>query len=136
MRKLLRSTLPAVLSAALATASVTATPARAELSSFEKFAIGAGAMIVIGSAISSANKAHAAPRVVVTPPRAPVVVLPARCRTVWVKAGHRTRVLASNCLSRRGVIVRHLPRACRVIVPGHGTSFIASCLHRHGYRIG
>ena len=152
-----RSTLPAILSAALALGSVAATPARADLSNFEKFAIGAGAMIVIGSAISNANRVHAAPpprvvhvhpaprvvhvapapRVVrVAPPPKRVVVLPRNCVNVSLGTVGGGQLLASTCLSRRGIALASLPASCKVIVRGHSAAYVAPCLQRHGFRLG
>lgn len=135
-----RTILPGVL--ALALAALPAAPARADLSSFEKFAIFAGGVTILGLALNSQSRAHAAPPArhyhhVAPPPRhhGPIRVMPAHCIRQG-QAGHRAvHVLPQVCLAQAGVHVTSLPHQCRVHIHGLGPGYTARCLRAAGFVI-
>ncbi len=141
MKTLLRRTLPAALSAALALTTATTAPARAEVTPLEAFAIGVG---VIGVVAAVTAPAPAPAPVHVLPPNPkpkPVIVhsplwVPRSCLRE-VRSSHRVwRVFPLSCLGKSGVAVSSLPSACRVrIVSGSGDymAVTASCITSRGY---
>jgi len=133
-----RHLIGAVLAASLALTNFTAAPARAaDTGEIGRFLLGAGALFIIGSALSNNSSGHVERR---SPPRPgvhphPRRVLPGYCVThVRTHNGPR-RVLGRHCLRRHAGFV---PNVCRWVVHGHNGSRVvygARCLTRHGYRI-
>lgn len=137
MKPLLRRTLPAALSAALALTTATTAPARAEVTPLEAFAIGVGVIGVVAAATAPAP-VHVLPP---NPKPKPVIVhsplwVPRSCLRE-VRSSHRVwRVFPLSCLGKSGVAVSSLPSACRVrIVSGSGDymAVTASCITSRGY---
>jgi hypothetical protein len=146
MLSLARFSLPALLAVAFALGP--AAPARAEITDFQRFAIIAGGLTILGIGLSQANRGHAAPHARPAPvhpgpvyrpapPRhAPVRVLPAYCLRQMQSNYRAVHVLPQRCLLRAGVHVHSLPQACRVHIRGRGPGYAARCLRHRGFVIG
>lgn len=149
----MRAVLPALLAATLAFATVPAAPARADLTTGQALALSAGAIVLLGTVLSRPGQADVAPPQPVTrqpPPRhvspPPRVIhpqsprhrrfLPAQCLRVAHTGYERLRYMPARCLRHKGIAVRTLPQACRMIVYGQGPAYNARCLWHRGYRLG
>lgn len=139
MKPLLRRTLPAALSAALALTTATTAPARAEVTPLEAFAIGVGVIGVVAAATAPAPApVHVLPP---NPKPKPVIVhsplwVPRSCLREVRSSNRVWRVFPLSCLGKSGVAVSSLPSACRVrIVSGSGDymAVTASCITSRGY---
>ena len=139
MKPLLRRTLPAALSAALALTTATTAPARAEVTPLEAFAIGVGVIGVVAAATAPAPApVHVLPP---NPKPKPVIVhsplwVPRSCLREVRSSNRVWRVFPLSCLGKSGVAVNSLPSACRVrIVSGSGDymAVTASCITSRGY---
>jgi len=135
-----------VLAASIAFTGMSTAPARADSGEIGRLLLGAGALFIIGSAISNSNRDRDR---VVTRRNDPVIhqprvqprfrrVLPGDClrRNQWDNGP--SRYFGRNCLSRR-VEIRRLPRQCKRTVwtnRGQRTVFAARCLRKNGWVIG
>ncbi len=139
MKTLLRHTLPAALSAALALTTATTAPAKAEVTPLEAFAIGVGVIGVVAAVTAPAPApVHVLPP---NPKPKPVIVhsplwVPRSCLREVRSSNRVWRVFPLSCLGKSGVVVSSLPSACRVrIVSGSGDymAVTASCITSRGY---
>ncbi|MGX9355770.1 hypothetical protein ACS3SW_11625 [Roseobacteraceae bacterium S113] len=142
-----------VLAAALAITSFTAAPARAELTNAEKFLLGAGALVILGTAIEQSQRGSNRKATVTRhkqviqhqpAPRKKQVKqkrlrpLPAFCLTrVRANDGPR-RLFSQRCLQNNYRQVNRLPNRCKTWVQGpRGTrvGYKPRCLRRAGFEI-
>lgn len=137
-----KSLLASLLAALLAVTSVTATPARAaDTGEIARFLVGAGALFIIGNAISNSNRhSHATrnthKRVIVAPRRK---VVPSTCLRFNRSDHGPRRYFGRNCLSRYMSSAHRLPSACvRTVYTREGrySVFGARCLRNHGWVFG
>ncbi len=120
--------------------SLSAAPAKAGNDDLAKILFGATALIIIGKAIESNNKAEAASRhkQKVTPPRPSIrrKALPARCLRVHDTWDGRVRMLGQRCLEKRYTHVNQLPRQCKTRVrtyDGPRQGYQMRCLRNKGF---
>lgn len=140
-----------VLAAALTITSFSAAPARAELTDFEKFLLGAGALVIIGTAVHEQNKKavkqRKAPKVTYhSPPRPKPTVkkkrkaaaIPGFCITRVQSHNGPRRILSRRCLQNNYRDVNLLPNRCRSFIEGpRGTrvGYRPKCLRKAGFQI-
>ncbi len=135
--------LATVLAASLALTNMSAAPARAaDTGEIARFIFGAGAVLMLGHALSNNNKNRNVTRrndpgtVVVTPRRR---VVPSAClrKNRW-NNGPR-RFFGQRCLINNMNNFARLPGGCRTTIwtnNGNRTVFSARCLRRNGWVFG
>jgi hypothetical protein len=147
-----RKFLATVLAASMALTSVSVAPARADSGELGRFLLGAGALVIIGSAISNSNRNRGRvepTRRYVEPTRryvepAPRIrhqhkVVPSACLRVNRTDYGPRRYFGQRCLNNNMRKAWRLPESCLRAVPGrHGQRavFAAHCLRRNGWTFG
>lgn len=138
--------------------SLSAAPAKAGNEDLAKLLFGAGALIIIGKAISSNNNQaqaatrtetykpkvyHQKPKAVHKPkvqhkpkPKRNIKALPSSCLRQYNSWDGRVRMLGKHCLNRKYKHVNRLPQACKVQVhtnKGLHRGYQMRCLRNKGF---
>ena len=136
-----------VLAASLALTSVSAAPARAaDSGEIARFIFGAGALLMLGQALSKNDRNRNVTRRydydqdyhVYTPPR-PRKILPSACLRVNRFDNGPRRFFGRPCLRNNNVRIGRLPNQCKRTIwtyNGKRTVFAARCLRRNGWTLG
>lgn len=149
-----RTFIASVLAASLAVTSFTAAPAAAGNDNLEKFLLGAGTLLIIGSALN-----HHKSKVIVTDrsrdrahrygggyrnkddkgrKRRISKLLPRYCLTRVETRRGDVRMFGARCLNRNYRHADWLPRECKIRVKGKRhirTGYKPRCLRNYGYRV-
>lgn len=135
-----------VLAASIAFTSVSVAPARAaDSGEIGRLILGAGALIIIGSAIANSNNnttvTRHQPRVIHRPHVTPRhrKVAPAACvrNSKWERGPRR--ILTRGCVNKNMRHADRLPNVCKTRIKGKNgarTVFGAKCLRNHGWTFG
>lgn len=132
---MLKTLTAGVLALALTLTSVTATPARAEISEGDAV-VGLITLLLLGAAIS--NRDNDNPQVDQRGRGENWRVLPAHCLTTVNTRGGEVRMFGLRCLNRNYAHVNRLPARCEISVRGprhmrHG--YVPRCLRHEGFRM-
>lgn len=138
--------LATLLAATIAVTSVSTAPARADSGEIGRLLLGAGALFIIGSALSNNNRQRDRDEVVTrrrdeprhrVQPRRKVV--PSACLRVNRSDSGPRRYFGRRCLSNNMRQVNRLPNYCKRNIwtnRGQRTVFAARCLRKDGWVFG